>query len=151
MTALWRLEMYNLTLLMSSLISFSILLQWKVSFWLQYHDPVNTGTPLIRTLSVALSGSVLTGFDCTLKNKRTVPYKELSPYHGPETPHQKTRLDSTAQGFKNISIVWTESFPDVHAWTSEGESSFRLTQPHVSPFATLMLSHWRANLYRIIQ
>lgn len=71
-----RLEMYNLTLLMSSLISLVFHSDKRCVF------DFNNMTPLIPTLSMALSVSVLTGFDCTLKNERTVPYKELIPYYG---------------------------------------------------------------------
>lgn len=99
MTAFWRLGMYNLTLPMSSLISLVFYSNKRCLF-----DFKNM-TQLMRTVSMALSVSVLTDFDCTFKNKRTVHYKELSPYYGPATPHEKTRLDSTAQGLKNISIV----------------------------------------------
>ena len=99
MTAFWRLGMYNLTLPMSSLISLVFYSNKRCLFYFK------NMTQLMRTVSMALSVSVLTDFDCTFKNKRTVHYKELSLYYGPAIPHEKTRLDSTAQGFKNISIV----------------------------------------------
>ena len=47
------------------------------------------------------------------------------------------REDSTAQGFKNISIVHRKFFL-IFTPEHSRESSFRLTQPHVSPCATLL-------------
>ena len=65
MTALLRLENFNLMMLMSSFIS--LVFCSSKRFFCCKNDLLNTDTLLIKSLPVFPSESILTGFDCIEK------------------------------------------------------------------------------------